>query len=102
VKTPKPKVILLGDSQRGRYQPCVAQMLSDRAEVVGPGENGRFSLYTAMRLPIWLKELGTPDIVHWNNGLWDLGIKRSGAVEMPIEATLTGGPMPGQGEVFTG
>jgi hypothetical protein len=20
----------------------------------------------------WIKELGKPDIVHWNNGLWDL------------------------------
>jgi len=85
----KPKVILLGDSQRGRYQPCVAQMLSGRAEVVGPGENGRFSLYTSMRLPIWLKELGTPDIVHWNNGLWDLGINPTrGPAQFSLEDYL--------------
>jgi hypothetical protein len=55
-QVPKPKVLLLGDSQRGRYQDCVKQMLADRAEVVAPGENGRFSLYTSMRLPIWLKD----------------------------------------------
>ncbi|MEI8310738.1 MAG: SGNH/GDSL hydrolase family protein [Verrucomicrobiota bacterium] len=86
----KPKVILLGDSQRGRYQPCVAQMLADRAEVVGPGENGRFSLYTSMRLPIWLKEIGTPDIVHWNNGLWDLGINPTrGPSQFSLEDYLT-------------
>ncbi len=84
-----PKVILLGDSQRGRYQPCVAQMLAGRAEVVGPGENGRFSLYTSMRLPIWLKELGPPDIVHWNNGLWDLGINPTrGPAQFSLEDYL--------------
>jgi lysophospholipase L1-like esterase len=89
-QVPKPKVLLLGDSQRGRYQDCVKQMLADRAEVVAPGENGRFSLYTSMRLPIWLKELGTPDIVHWNNGLWDLGINPTrGPAQFSLEDYLT-------------
>lgn len=85
-----PKVLLLGDSQRGRYQPRVTQLLAGRAEVVGPSENCRFSLYTATRLPDWLKELGTPDVVHWNNGLWDLGdIETRGPSRFSAEDYLT-------------
>ena len=68
-----PKVLLLGDSIRLSYQPKVADLLTDRAQVVGPEENCRFSLYTSTRLPIWLEHLGTPKVVHWNNGLWDCG-----------------------------
>ncbi|MDD5704998.1 MAG: SGNH/GDSL hydrolase family protein [Kiritimatiellae bacterium] len=66
-------VLLLGDSIRLSYQPLVAAKLAGRARVVGPSENGRFALYTLMRLDTWLGEFGTPDVVHWNNGLWDLG-----------------------------
>jgi len=69
----KPRVLLLGDSIRMSYQPMVAQMLADEANVVGPAENGQFSLYTLAHLPAWLDELGCPDIVHWNNGIHDSG-----------------------------
>ena len=69
----RPRVLLLGDSIRGSYQPLVAKLMADRAEVVGPDENGRFAAYTHSRLAGWLAELGHPDIVHWNNGLWDCG-----------------------------
>jgi lysophospholipase L1-like esterase len=86
----QPKILLLGDSQRGRYQARVAELLAGRAEVCGPAENGRFSLYTLMRLPIWLAELGTPDIVHWNNGLWDLGdIETRGPSQFSLPDYLT-------------
>lgn len=70
---PTKRVLLLGDSIRVGYQPLVADKLRGQAEVVGPADNGRFSLYTLMRLEAWLSELGTPDVVHWNNGLWDCG-----------------------------
>jgi len=69
----KPKVLLLGDSIRMSYQPIVAELLVDEAEVVGPAENCQFSLYTLSALQRWLAELGNPDIVHWNNGIHDAG-----------------------------
>ena len=69
----KPKVLLLGDSIRLSYQPIVANLLAREAEVVGPEENGQFSLYTASSLNRWLRDLGTPALVHWNNGIHDAG-----------------------------
>lgn len=69
----RPRVLLLGDSIRMSYQPLVAGQMADRAEVVGPEDNGRWAAYTREHLPRWLALWGTPDIVHWNNGLWDCG-----------------------------
>ena len=66
------KVLLLGDSIRLGYQQFVKEGLKDIAEVVGSEDNGRFSKYTYWGVNLWIKEFGTPDIVHWNNGLWDL------------------------------
>ena len=66
------RVLLLGDSIREGYEPYVRERLADRAEVVAPGENGRFSFYTLWGVNLWIRELGIPDIVHWNNGLWDV------------------------------
>lgn len=68
-----PKVLLLGDSIRMSYQPLVAERLAGRAEVVGPSVNGQFALFTLSSLANWFGELGTPDIVHWNNGIHDAG-----------------------------
>jgi isoamyl acetate esterase len=67
------KVMLLGDSIRMSYQPLVTELLKARAEVVGPDENCQFSAYTLASLDRWLAHLGKPDIVHWNNGLHDVG-----------------------------
>lgn len=67
-------VLLLGDSIRMSYQSLVTEGLAGRARVVAPAENGAFTLYTFMRLTDWLEELGKPDIVYWNNGIWDLGV----------------------------
>ena len=55
------------------YQPLVAEMLSGKAEVVGPADNCQFALYTLCSLGRWINELGEPDIVHWNNGIHDCG-----------------------------
>ncbi len=66
-------VLLLGDSIRLSYQSLVTERLEGRARVFGPSDNGRFALYTLMRLGDWLSECGTPDVIYWNNGLWDLG-----------------------------
>lgn len=69
----RPKVLLFGDSIRVSYQDTVAELLKDRADVVGPGENCQFSTFTLDSLDKWLGELGTPDVVHWNNGIHDCG-----------------------------
>ncbi|MEZ0537663.1 SGNH/GDSL hydrolase family protein [Caldicellulosiruptoraceae bacterium PP1] len=66
------KVLLLGDSIRMGYQEYVKEGLKGLAEVVAPEENGRFAKYTLWGVNLWIKELGKPDIVHWNNGLWDV------------------------------
>ncbi len=66
-------VLLLGDSIRMMYQPLVKEKLEGRANVYSPAENGRWSGYTLHSLGVWLPSLPTPDIVHWNNGIWDVG-----------------------------
>ena len=71
--TERPKVLLLGDSIRMSYQPVVAETMSGEAVVVGPAENCQFSLYTLSSIDRWLETLGTPRVVHWNNGIHDAG-----------------------------
>ncbi|MBE5801705.1 MAG: SGNH/GDSL hydrolase family protein [Clostridiales bacterium] len=66
-------ILLLGDSRRMGYEPFVRKALEGRAQVYGPQENGRWAGYTLNSLRFWLNEFPTPDIVHWNCGLWDLG-----------------------------
>ena len=68
-----PKVWLLGDSIRMSYQAVVRRGLEGIADVVGPAENGQYSLYTLSSLGRWLTPLGKPDVVHWNNGIHDSG-----------------------------
>jgi lysophospholipase L1-like esterase len=69
----RPKVVLLGDSIRESYQPIVKEILDGRADVVGPDENCQFSAHTLANLDRWLEELGRPEVVHWNNGIHDVG-----------------------------
>jgi hypothetical protein len=66
-------VLLLGDSIRMLYEPLVREKLKDKANVYGPEENGRWAGYTLNSLRFWLPNMPNPDIVHWNNGLWDMG-----------------------------
>ena len=81
-----PRVLLLGDSIRMSYQPIVAEKMQGRAEVVGPADNCQFSLYTLSSLDRWIATLGQPDVVHWNNGLHDIGHNPNRApVQFPIE-----------------
>ena len=66
------KVTLLGDSIRQQYGPVVKEMLSDIAEVWAPQENCRFAQYTLRGLFDWAKNMDGSEIVHWNNGHWDV------------------------------
>jgi lysophospholipase L1-like esterase len=66
------KVVLLGDSIREQYAPKVTELLGEEFEVWQPNENCRFSKYTLRGLFGWAKAMKGADIVHWNNGLWDI------------------------------
>ena len=66
-------ILLLGDSRRMGYEPFVRTALEGKAHVYGPAENGRWAGYTLNSLRFWLGDFPTPDVVHWNCGLWDLG-----------------------------
>lgn len=65
------KILLIGDSIRMSYIPRVKEKLQDIADVVGPEENCRFVKYTLWEFAGWVSVLGKPDVIHWNNGIWD-------------------------------
>lgn len=66
------RIMILGDSISIGYREIVKKTLNGRAEVVFPEENGRFIAHSEFMIHTWTAQLGKPDIVHWNNGLWDL------------------------------
>lgn len=98
----KTGVLLIGDSIRLGYEKEVSRKLGDEFFVWGPEENCRFAKYTLNELGRWFERYSdaaggerikkeesefdvpghidaetvgdTPDIIHWNNGLWDSAI----------------------------
>ena len=66
------KITLLGDSIRMGYGNRVAQLLGKDFEVWQPEENCRFSTYTLRGMWDWAAQMEGSEIVHWNNGLWDV------------------------------
>lgn len=66
------KVTLLGDSIRQQYCPKVKELLGEEFEVWAPEDNCRFAKYTLRGLFDWAANMEGSEIVHWNNGLWDL------------------------------
>lgn len=67
----KPRVVLIGDSIRMGYQPIVARMLDDIAEVIGPDANCQTSAKILENLDPWVIT-HQPAVVHLNCGLHDL------------------------------
>ena len=68
-------LLLLGDSIRQGYDSFVQKKLAGRMNVYFAEENGRFAQYTLRELSNWKGRLAWPDdidVVHWNNGLWDI------------------------------
>ena len=67
-------LLLLGDSIRMGYDSFVQEKLAGRMNVYFPEDNGRFVQYTLRALSDWKGKLSLPeiDVVHWNNGLWDV------------------------------
>ena len=68
------KAALLGDSIRlvGYGKRC-AELLGEEYDTFLPRENGMFAKYTLrMALYEWKPMLEGSDVIHWNNGLWDV------------------------------
>ncbi len=66
------KVTLLGDSIRLGYGTGVPQLLGEAYEVYQPEDNCRFAKYTLRMLFDLAGEMQGSEIVHWNNGMWDI------------------------------
>ena len=67
------KVVLLGDSIRQiGYGQKVAELLQGECEVWQPADNCRFAKYTLRLLFDFKEEIKGSDVIHWNNGLWDI------------------------------
>ena len=67
------KVVLLGDSIRLiGYGRKVPEMLGDEYTVWQSEDNCRFVKYTLRMLFEWRDNIKDADIIHWNNGLWDV------------------------------
>ena len=70
------RVLLLGDSIRMGYDKYVREMLQNKCEVLyDEADNGRFAAYTLWQTNQMFKRYGSFDIVHWNNGYWDMNIE---------------------------
>ena len=70
----KKKVVLLGDSIRLiGYGPKIPALLGDACEIWQPSDNGRYSVYTLRGIMHdWREGIRDADVIHWNNGLWDV------------------------------
>ena len=67
------KVLLLGDSIRMGYDEYVKELLEGEFEVCYDDvDNGRFAAYTLWQANHFFKHYGRFDVVHWNNGYWDM------------------------------
>ena len=70
------KVLLLGDSIRMGYDEYVKELLEGEFEVFyDDADNGRFSAYTLWQANQFFKNYGHFDVVHWNNGYWDMNVE---------------------------
>lgn len=70
------KVLLLGDSIRMGYDEYVRDLLQGKCEVYyEEADNGRFAAYTLWQANQLFSKHGKFDVVHWNNGYWDMNIE---------------------------
>lgn len=67
------KVVLLGDSIRQiGYGKKVEELLKLDCEVWQPEDNCRFAKYTLRLIFDFREQIKGADVIHWNNGLWDV------------------------------
>ena len=69
------KVLLLGDSIRMGYQYNVKELLANECEVIFPENNGQFAAYTLWQVNQEFKWNPDIELVHFNNGYWDMNIE---------------------------
>lgn len=63
----------MGDSIRQiGYGTKVPEMLGEEYEVFQPEDNCRFVKYTLRLIFDFKKNIEGSDVIHWNNGLWDI------------------------------
>ena len=81
------KLTLLGDSIRLLgYGTKVPELLQDEYTVYQPADNCRFAKYTLRGvLYEWAKDIDGSDVIHWNNGLWDICNAGDGVFTPPEE-----------------
>ena len=68
------KVTLLGDSIRmiGYGAKVEEGLKKEGVEVFQPDDNCRFAKYTLRMLFDYKDQIAGSDVIHWNNGLWDV------------------------------
>ena len=67
-------VWLIGDSIRMHYEQKTESILGEKYKVFAPNGNCKFASFVHNSLRFWQQELETPDIIHFNAGLWDTAI----------------------------
>lgn len=81
------KIILLGDSIRQLgYGTRVPALLGEDYTVWQPEDNCRFASYTLRQLFDYREILAGSDVIHWNNGLWDVCDLFGDGAFTPLEA----------------
>jgi hypothetical protein len=81
------KILLLGDSIRLSYREKVASILENKATIIGPNENCRFSAFTLFNISNWAKD-DDYDIIQWNNGQWDTCYMADGKIHIELPQYL--------------
>lgn len=84
------KVVLLGDSIRLiGYGKKVPELLGNDYTIWQSDDNCRYSTYTLRMVMDFKDELAGADIIHWNNGLWDVVNDFGDGPFSPIEVYVT-------------
>ena len=69
------RIFLIGDSIRIGYDAYVRELLPPEYRCYWSMDNARFCAYTLRYAHEWVRQDCDPetiDLVHWNNGLWDI------------------------------
>lgn len=66
------KICFLGDSIRMNYTPRTMELLGQGYEYISPADNCRFAKYTSRMIFDMRASLSGSEVIHYNNGLWDL------------------------------
>ena len=84
------KIVLLGDSIRLiGYGLKVPEILGSDFTVWQPEDNCRYSVHTLRMIFDMKDEIAGADVIHWNNGLWDVVNDFGDGCFSPIEVYVT-------------